>query len=129
MSELFAESPAPKTFAPDHAFAPFSRATFGERRLSLMKPAVPASLIELTMLVPVDAAPPPVAVVSFVPSGKMMPLVAPVSLMLPPTSSFCVGAFTPMPTLPVPLPRVNRVVGAAFVNSRMMKFSEPRSTL
>ena len=72
MSALLADRPAPKTFAPDQAFAPLSRARFDERRLSLMTPVVAGSLMAVMMLVPVICPPPPpCGVVIFVPSGKI----------------------------------------------------------
>src|SRR5215212_11493422 len=100
MRALLAERPAPKVFAPDQAFAPFRRARFGETRLSLIRPAVPGSLIAAMMLVPDGVPPPAAAVVWIEPSAKIRPLPAPLTFTFPRTSSLLEGDCVPIPRLP-----------------------------
>ncbi len=97
-----AERPLTKVFWPVQAFCAASRATLGERRLSLMNPAVAGSLMAETMLVPEGVEPaPPCAVVIFEPSGKMMPLPAPLTRRSPATLSLDCGVLVPTPTKPL----------------------------
>src|ERR1044072_351150 len=97
-----------KVFCPVQLFCALSFATFGDRRASLMRPAVAGSLMAETMAVPVIDPPPPVAaVVGFAPSGKKMPVPGPLHLRLPATAIFSDAVGTaPTPTLPVALSHV-----------------------
>src|ERR1700749_3432870 len=112
----FIERPL-NVFWPVQLFCALCSATFGDRPVSLVGPAVATSLMAVTMLVPEGAPPPAVALVKTDPSANTSPLPVPLILMLPATSSFCVGELVLMPTFSAKKtrPLVTPKTGYSFV--------------